>query len=122
AAICFPAVSLQAQVTNAPPPAVETRPVQRTPAPGWVIEYQADPTLQPQNEAEAGDTFFPLIERQYDAESRTNYYRYLKRLEGESALQEGAQLTFGFDPHYETLEIHKLLIHRKGEVIDRLAE
>ncbi len=120
-ALCSPAVSSQAQETTAPTPAVEVRQVERTPTPAWVIDYTADPTLQPRNEAEAGDTFFPLIERQYDAASRTNYYRYLKRLEGESALQEGAQLTFGFDPHHETLEIHRLLIHRNGEVIDRLA-
>jgi len=99
---------------------LENRRIERTRTPAWVTEYQADPTLQPKNASEAGDTFFPLIERQYDVESRTHYYRYLKRLDGESALQEGAQLTFGFDPHHETLEFHRLLIHRNGEVIDRL--
>lgn len=112
----------QAQEIEPKTETLENQRIERTRTPGWVTEYKADPRLLPRDQSEAGDTFFPLIERQYDVESRTHYYRYLKRLEGESALQEGAQLTFGFDPHHETLKFHRLLIHRNGEVIDRLNE
>ena len=87
-----------------------------------VADEPVDPASRPANEDEAGDTFFLRAENQYDVGTRTNYYRYLKRLESESALQDGAQLTFGFDPHDQTFSFHRLLIHRNGKTLDRLAE
>jgi transglutaminase-like putative cysteine protease len=113
---------LAAQEGAAPSAEPAKREIAKTPIPDWVVPYEADPQRRPENQSEVGDTYFPLIENQYDVASRTYYYRYLKRLEGESALQDGAQLTFSYDPHYQKFAFHRLLIHRNGEVIDRLAE
>lgn len=112
------APGLKSQEENTP----TDRGIAKTPIPEWVVPLEVDPHRRPVNEAEVGDTFFPLLENQYDIATRTNYYRYMKRLDGESALQEGAQLTFGFDPHYQKFAFHRLVIHRKGGKIDRLAD
>lgn len=122
AALLALATGLTAQEGAAPSAEPAKREIAKTPIPDWVVPYNADPRRRPENLSEVGDTYFPLIENQYDVASRTNYYRYLKRLEGESSLQDGAQLTFGYDPHYQKFAFHRLLIHRNGEVIDRLAE
>lgn len=108
---------------QAPLPESAPRPpeVRKDPAPDWVIDEPVDPASRPANEAEVGDTYFLRAENQFDVGTRTNYYRYLKRLENESALQDGAQLTFGFDPHYQTFSFHRLVIHRDGKTLDRLA-
>lgn len=90
-------------------------------APDWVMELSVDPATMPANAADAGGTFFLLVDSQYDLATRTTYYRYLKRLNTESALQDGSQLSVGYDPAYQTLAFHRLIIHRNGEAIDRLA-
>ena len=122
--VLFTAVSHDPASAQAPLPEAAPRPsgVQKDPLPAWVIDEPVDPASRPANEDEVGDTFFLRAENQYDVGTRTNYYRYLKRLESESALQDGAQLTFGFDPHDQTFSFHRLLIHRNGKTLDRLAE
>jgi len=89
--------------------------------PDWVTEFPVDLATEPTNAADAGGTFFLLVDAQYDLATRTTYYRYLKRLTTESALQDGSQLSVGYDPAYQKLAFHRLVIHRKGESIDRLA-
>lgn len=88
--------------------------------PGWVIELPVDLATMAANAADAGGTFFLLVDSQYDLATRTTYYRYLKRLNTESALQDGSQLSVGYDPAYQKLAFHRLVIHRGGEAIDRL--
>lgn len=89
--------------------------------PGWVVDLPVDLATMPANAADAGGTFFLLVDSQYDLATRTTYYRYLKRLNTESALQDGSQLSVGYDPAYQKLAFHRLVIHRGGEAIDRLA-
>jgi len=89
--------------------------------PGWIVPHEVDSSKRHKVESEVGDTYFLLAENQYDVATGTNYFRYLKRLESESALREGSQLSFGFDPAHETLRFHRLRIHRNGEMLDRLA-
>ena len=60
--------------------------------PDWVTEFPVDLATEPTNAADAGGTFFLLVDAQYDLATRTTYYRYLKRLTTESALQDGSQL------------------------------
>lgn len=90
--------------------------------PTWITDFPIDPLDIPESAKEAGNEYFHLIERQYDLETKTKYYRYIKRFNNTGALQDGSQLEVSFDPAYQTLQFHSLIVHRNGKAIDRLPD
>ena len=39
----------------------------------------------------------------------------------ENGVEEGARISITFDPSYETVTMHRLIVHRDGKAVDRLA-
>lgn len=119
AALCSMLLAAAASAQAPEPAAAPPRSIAKERAPGWVKSYEVDFASAPEAE-EVGGSWYTLIERQDDARSHTTYLRYGVRLINESGVQENSQLTVSWDPSFQTLCFHKLVIHRVGEVIDRL--
>ncbi len=49
-----------------------------------------------------------------------SYSRWVLEITNESGLQSSAQINLGFDPSSETLTLHSVVIHRDGQLLDRL--
>lgn len=114
----FSALNASAQ-EEAKPESVEE--ISLGPPPQWIESFPIDLTSLPESHLEAGSEYFLLSEYQYDSASETKFYRYIKRFNSESGLQDGSQLEVSFNPAYQTLEFHELTIIRNGKRIDKLA-
>ncbi len=90
-------------------------------SPAWVIPQEVDISILPSGAKDAGSEYYFLAENQYDVASETVYRRYISRFNSESGLQDGSQLEITYDPSYESVKIHSLLIHRGGTRQDRLS-
>ena len=89
--------------------------------PDWVILHEPGIEAKVPADDSATEVYHLLADRQLHAEEHSRHCHYAYRLLSEAGVQNNAQLTFDFDPEFQTLTFHRLRIHRKGEVIDRLA-
>lgn len=111
-------VSTPAQPAPAPQP---TDDLVDPAKPSWVIPQEVDISTLPSGAKNAGSEYYFLAENQYDVTSETVYRRYISRFNSESGLQDGSQLEITYDPSYESVKIHSLIIHRGGTRQDRLS-
>ena len=62
-----------------------------------------------------------VADRQFHAEEKSQFRRFAYRLLSENGVQEWSQLSFDFDPAYQELLLHQMVIHRGDERIDEVA-
>lgn len=93
------------------------------PPPDWIAPVAAPTQTAPAGEVTAG-AFWRIVDRQVrvDGSSREAYYRYAIELLNEHGVDENAQLTFDFDPSYQSLILHNVSIRRGARRIDGLRE
>jgi len=72
----------------------------------------------------SGGKYYHLSERQHrygdSHEDYASYLRYAYTITSAAGLDDGGYLMIDFDPQYETLHLHKVLVYRGDEVIDML--
>lgn len=98
--------------------------VEQTPFPDWVELGTWDREAAGRDRQDFdGDTHYLLYDRQSNAavEDPKNFRHIVYRFLTENGVQDNSQIEISFDPEYQTLEIHSLLVHRDGEVSDRLS-
>lgn len=89
------------------------------PAPKWVQEVKP-PVSSVQTSV--GGLRHLLIDRQLNLEMPqvSRYFRYVTEITSTEGLEQASQLSFEFDPGFETLQIHQVRVIRKGITLDRL--
>ncbi|MDR3456229.1 MAG: DUF3857 domain-containing protein [Verrucomicrobiae bacterium] len=92
--------------TGAPPPWVEVSP------------QDNNGPLPPNSESHG--SFLILFEQQINAATSEKYVHVIKRINNESGVQNGANLSFAFDPSFQKLVVHQIVIHRNDQSIERL--
>ena len=91
--------------------------------PEWLVNRQADLSKATENEVQASGGYHYLLDDvQIDLESETQYTRRAVRLHNASGVESFSRLLFNFEPSYQTLRLHRLHIHRDGQILDRLAD
>ncbi len=90
------------------------------PAPQWVQSLQL-PTVSHQSSPVNG-LRYQLIDRQLNLEARqvSQYTHYVMQITSTEGLEQASQLSFDFDPGYQTLQIHQVRVLRQGVYLDRL--
>ena len=88
----------------------------RVPAPNWVESIDLPPVIDKQ----------PIVNRLFDsqymvAETVTNFFRQAIEVNDIASLTNAGQISIQFVPEYQQLALHKVVIHRGGEVIDQTA-
>jgi len=93
--------------------------VQFTPDPEWVDPIHASGT---EHQTPVHGLRYKLIDKQINLEPQTvsRYTHYVVDITSTEGLEQASQLSFEFDPTYETLRIHQIHVIRNGEVLDRL--
>ncbi|HSY19565.1 MAG TPA: DUF3857 domain-containing protein, partial [Candidatus Acidoferrales bacterium] len=88
--------------------------------PSWVeanVE-KSDGSVPPNSDSHG--TFLILFEQQINAVTSEKYVHVIKKINNESGVQNGANLSFSFDPSFQKLVVHQIVIHRNDQVTDRL--
>ncbi|GEP95211.1 DUF3857 domain-containing protein [Chitinophaga cymbidii] len=90
------------------------------PAPAWLVPYQPDLTRRA-NLKEISEGYYQLLfEEQRHVEKQTVYRHIIRQIVSEAGIQNGSEITVEYDPSYEKLQFHQVVIRRNGQVINRL--
>lgn len=86
----------------------------------WVrqTEWRRTPSTSTTNQAEG--SHYLLFERQIHAELKEEFERSVQLMRNEAGVQDSGNLTASFDPNYQQLFLHRVQIHRNGQVLNRL--
>lgn len=95
--------------------------VRRNEAPGWVKSVDIDLSASERRGAVGAGESRLLVERQVNAAEVTSYIHIATRFLTGKGVESGSKISITFDPSYETLALHRLVIYRGGKAIDRLA-
>jgi len=91
-----------------------------TPAPAWLVPYQPDLKQVPDARDVSNGYYILLFEEQQHVEQSAVYHHMIRQIVSEAGIQNGAEITVDYDPVYEKLHFHKILIRRNGKVINQL--
>ncbi|SHH20793.1 Transglutaminase-like superfamily protein [Chryseolinea serpens] len=98
---------------------VAAQQVKILPAPQWVTLQNPDLKAKPPA-GQSGGSYYLLIDEQDNLALKESYVHYAYTLLTTEGVQEMADLSIDFDPSYQTLAFHQLVIHRDGKVINKL--
>ena len=91
-----------------------------TTEPMWGSQAKGDPAVKKVK----GGKYYHLSERQHrfgnSHQDYASYLRYMYTITNASGLDDAGYLMIDFDPEYETVQLHKVLVHRDGQTIDML--
>jgi len=90
------------------------------PAPDWLVPYQPDLQKTPDPNEISDGYYIRLYEEQYHAERKSQYRHVVRQIVSEAGVQNGAEVSVVYDPVYEQLKFHQLVVRRNGAVINRL--
>lgn len=94
--------------------------VTKEPRPNWVNVFDHNSIILP--EAPSGAAEYLLSDIQHHLEEANYYHQLAFLIVSETGVENFSQLTFDFQPEYETLQFHELQLIRDGVVLDRLAD
>ncbi len=90
-----------------------------TAKPGWLN------TLKPYTQKIAARDidngyFYQLNEEQIDIENQADYRHNIREIVSDAGVQNGSQITVGFDPTYERIDFHEITVWRDNKPQNRL--
>lgn len=100
----------------------DTKPFVVGPEPSWIATVApADESKEPSQQV-ANGLWYLLYDHQVRVEDRAQdtYSRWVQKITNESGLNAASQVDISFDPSFETLTIHSVVVRRGSEVFDRL--
>jgi hypothetical protein len=97
-----------------------SRTVQTTPVPSWVRPVSAPSSARPVAAPAEGGSDYLLVDEQFDVASVSSYFHSVTKILDVASFEGGQNLSIGFDPAYQRLDVHYARLHRAGETIDLL--
>ena len=89
------------------------------PMSSWVSA--SEPPLEAQtNAVNTGGYYYLLIEQQEHVSKQESFTHTAYKFLTSEGIQEMADVNISFDPAYQKLIFHKLIVHRQGQMIDQL--
>ncbi len=90
------------------------------PIPAWVTEQTPDLTATPGTH-DSGSSYYLLLDRQENLAEQVYFKHQVYRILTSEGVQEMSDISATFDPSYEKLTFHKVVVYRKGQVINKLS-
>jgi len=94
--------------------------VNTSPAPAWLVPFTPDLTQKPNAKNISDGYYLLLLEEQRQMELKSTYQHFIRQIVSEAGIQNGSEISVDYDPQYEKLIFHKIVIHRDGQEINRL--
>jgi transglutaminase-like putative cysteine protease len=89
------------------------------PAPTWVKDLPY-PIALPDTSSISGGYYYLLLEKQYNLPGKQVFRRYATKVISEKGLPVASAISESFDPAFQTMSFHSLLIHRHGKTLNKL--
>ena len=87
--------------------------------PGWVDQISPDYTAVDTTGA-SGGYYYLMIDRQEHVPKEQKYRHFALKVLNAEGIQDASNISFDFDPEYETVELHSINVVRNGVAINRL--
>ncbi|MFC2104445.1 DUF3857 domain-containing protein [Bacteroidota bacterium] len=88
----------------------------------WVQEINYDKNFHLYNDNKEDGGTYLLIDFQQNVESQEIYQHFVVRIDEETGIQNYSDLWIDYDPSYQQLQFHELIIHRNKQVLNRLVK
>ena len=89
------------------------------PEPKWVRHHTFDPSMQDPDGITDG-YYYMMVHSQNHLEEKAYFEKYVIKVVSEAGLGFASTIKESFDPSYQQLIFHKLIIHRGGRQIDKM--
>ena len=102
-------------------PSISANGFKAHPIPNWVKPIDSVSEDKVDKETVRDGVAYLLLDRQWRVTDKTHsqYQRIVIKALNSSGVEEASQITIDFDPLYESVSLHKILVHRDGTAIDR---
>lgn len=95
--------------------------VATSPKPAWLLPIKE--TGKKVNLKEVKDGYYlSLYEEQNHVEKKATYRRIIREIVSETGVQNGSEIAVSYDPAFEKLAFHSIVIKRNGQVINKLPQ
>jgi transglutaminase-like putative cysteine protease len=88
--------------------------------PEWVRPASINYEATPNNADEAGTSYLLLLDKQFQVEQEEAYQHFAMRILNESGLQQLSDISVNYDPLFQSLSFHSILVYRNGKEINKL--
>ncbi len=96
--------------------------VSKVAAPDWVVDHPVDLAAKEPVEGLRDGSWILLIDEQTNGSSVTAYEHCARKFTTQNAIRSASRIEVSFNPAYQTLTWHKLVVYRDGQVLDRLPQ
>jgi hypothetical protein len=90
-----------------------------TSTPSWILPCKSYDKKPPTRNIEDG-AYDELIEEQVNVEEHATYNRIITQITSESGVQNNSEISVSFNPSYERLDFHKIVVWRNNKPQTRL--
>lgn len=90
------------------------------PVPDWTRQIGWEVETNWSSNSKSTGTRYLLYESQERPKKAEEFVRVVELMENENGVQDSGSLRFGFDPEFQELCLHRVVVHRNGKAIDRL--
>ena len=92
------------------------------PVPDWVKSVQPLPDNQADQQNNSNGMSYLLVDEQWQVrEDRQSHYAHIvSKALNSSGVEEVSQISIDFDPAYQSLLLHRIVIHRDDRILDRI--
>lgn len=94
-------------------------PVYKKDVPSWVVKSPLVP-YKPSSREISNGYFISQLEEQVNLVARSRFRRAIRDIVSDAGVQNGSEISVDFDPSYEKLFFHKIVVWRDGKALDRL--
>ena len=92
------------------------------PRPSWVAINDFPRLSDQEISSQSGSSYYLLIDHQTHMGSETSYFHTVVKILNSEGVQQRSDINLGYDPSYQTLNLHQLVIHRGDETINKLGK
>lgn len=92
------------------------------PVPDWVKSIQPLPDYHPDQQNNSNGMSYLLVDEQWQVREggQSHYAHIVNKALNSTGVEEVSQISIDFDPAYQSLLLHRILIHRNGRILDRI--
>ena len=90
-----------------------------SPAPSWVVPVVPGGKA-PSSKEFSGGYYLSFSDTQVNLDKKATYQRFIRQIDSESGIQNGSEFSVTFDPMYENVTFHNIIVWRNGQAIPQL--
>jgi len=87
--------------------------------PAWISTYK-DYNQKPSLRTVQDGYYYSLSEQQIHVEKKAQYFHYVREIISATGIQNGSQISVSFDPSFERLDFHEIIVWRNNKPQNRL--